>query len=560
MHRNVTSRLLFVVLLFLVLWSALRVIAPFLAGLTWAAVLVVTFRPFHRRLVVSFRGRTWAATAVVTLLVAAFVLVPVAIAAVQAVEGAVAAYESARQLLQAGTFGQGLGNRAPWLKELADRGMQLVGLANVDLRAVAIAGLQRVAQFLAVQGPALVGGALGLAFSFLVIIIGLPVLFTHGEALSEAVAETLPFPAVDGRRILRDIGDMTRSVFTSVGLTSATQAALIGLALLVLGVPSPAPLAALTFFLALVAGRHRARLGARLALWLAAQGHTWSAAAMALWGGGVVGTIDNILRPLLAGRGVKLEGTTLFFGMVGGMIAFGLVGLFLGPIALYAARELITILRRDVYAETGRDTVSTKPVVGAWRQRRRRACPHDRRVTDSEYADRRGPVTPANNSRPRACTAPRSSARKRRGGHRHTADGTRGYRRREPRLAERLANEPVRVEGHLPVVLVPAVRPHAEQRSRRRELQHVYVGGRRRQHVRNLRQPLLQQSDRGVMVDRGVDGGGQVDATVGVRGEILDRVGEDLVVADNRADVVRGVEERYRGGRSRPRYPSHHRR
>jgi len=350
-HRNVTSRLLFVVMLFLVLWSALRVIAPFLAGLTWAAVLVVTFRPFHRRLVGSFRGRRWAATAVVTLLVAAFVLVPVAIAAAQAVEGAVAAYESARQLLQPGTAGQGLSDRAPWLQELADRGVQLVGLADVDFRAIAIAGLQRVAQFLAVQGPALVGGALGLAFSFLVMIIGLPVLFSHGEALTEALAETLPFPVVDGRRILRDIGDMTRSVFTSVGLTAATQAALIGLALVVLGVPRPASLAALTFFLALVPGGI-ALVWAPVALWLAGQGHTWSAVAMALWGGGIVGTLDNVLRPLLAGRGVKLEGAALFFGMVGGLIAFGLVGLFLGPIALYAARELITILRRDIYAET----------------------------------------------------------------------------------------------------------------------------------------------------------------------------------------------------------------
>jgi predicted PurR-regulated permease PerM len=165
------------------------------------------------------------------------------------------------------------------------------------------------------------------------------------------LAETLPFPVVDGRRILRDIGDMTRTVFTSVGLTAATQAALLGLGLLVLGVPRPASLAALTFFLALVPGGV-ALVWAPVALWLAAQGQTWSAVAMALWGGGVVGTIDNVLRPFLAGRGVKLGNAMLFFGMVGGMIAFGLVGLFLGPIALYAARELIIILRRDIYAET----------------------------------------------------------------------------------------------------------------------------------------------------------------------------------------------------------------
>ena len=59
---------------------------------------------------------------------------------------------------------------------------------------------------------------------------------------------------------------------------------------------------------------------------------------MVVWGGGVVGTSDNVLRPLLAGRGVKLDGITLFFGLLGGMAAFGLIGLFLGPIVLYTLR------------------------------------------------------------------------------------------------------------------------------------------------------------------------------------------------------------------------------
>ena len=72
---------------------------------------------------------------------------------------------------------------------------------------------------------------------------------------------------------------------------------------------------------------------------------------MVVWGGGVIGTSDNVLRPLLAGRGVKLGGVMLFFGMFGGMISFGIVGLFLGPVILYTLQELVGILRRDVYAK-----------------------------------------------------------------------------------------------------------------------------------------------------------------------------------------------------------------
>ena len=107
------------------------------------------------------------------------------------------------------------------------------------------------------------------------------------------------------------------------------------------------------FFLALVPGGV-GLVWAPVAIWLGLGGNTWSAVFMVVWGGGVVGTIDNVLRPPLAGRGVKLDGITLFFGLVGGMAAFGLVGLFLGPIVLYALRELVAILRRRVRGRRNR--------------------------------------------------------------------------------------------------------------------------------------------------------------------------------------------------------------
>ena len=92
MYRDTASRLLFILLLLAIAWSSIRIIAPFIAGLTWAAVLVVTFRPFHRRLRAVFGGRDWPATTIVTLLVAAFVIVPVTGAAVKAFQGAVAGF------------------------------------------------------------------------------------------------------------------------------------------------------------------------------------------------------------------------------------------------------------------------------------------------------------------------------------------------------------------------------------------------------------------------------------------------------------------------------------
>ena len=356
MHKDATSRVLFVILLVLVAWAAIRVLLPFLTGLTWAAVLVVTFRPAHRRLAHALGGRTWAATALVTLLVATFVVVPVAIAAGQAIQGALAAFGWVQHTYQAGP-GAGMEALPPWLADLVERGKVLVGLAGVDLHEKVVQWLRRIVEFFATRGSALVGGTLGMTFSFLVMILGIPLLFARGESLTEALARALPLRLEDGRRILADIGSMTRSVLISVGLTALVQAALAGLAFLVLGVPRPLSLSAVTFFSAIIPGGV-AFVWIPVSVWLAANGQPWSAAAMAAWGALVVGTIDNVLRPMFAGRGVKLEGAALFLGMVGGMIAFGLVGLFLGPIALYAAKELVAILRRDAYAEPA-PTVAT---------------------------------------------------------------------------------------------------------------------------------------------------------------------------------------------------------
>jgi len=204
MYRDTTSRFLFVLLLLAMAWFAGLVIAPFIAGLTWAAVLVVTFRPFHRRLQRRCGGRQWIATTILTLLVAAFVIVPVTLAAVQAVQGGIAGYQWV-QAYQGTSSDPTVAERWPWLVDLVEHAKRVVGLADVDLKALAVTALRRVAAFLAATGPALVGGALGLVFSFLVMIVGIPVLFAHGEAMTEALASALPFPIDDARRILYDM-------------------------------------------------------------------------------------------------------------------------------------------------------------------------------------------------------------------------------------------------------------------------------------------------------------------------------------------------------------------
>jgi predicted PurR-regulated permease PerM len=115
------------------------------------------------------------------------------------------------------------------------------------------------------------------------------------------------------------------------------------------------PLTAVMFFCAVLPGG-TAIVWAPAAIWLAATGHPAKAAILAIWGAAVLSTIDNVLRPIFAGKGVALPTSILVVGTLGGMLSFGLVGLFLGPIVLYLARELVATLRRDGHSRPASET------------------------------------------------------------------------------------------------------------------------------------------------------------------------------------------------------------
>jgi len=345
-----TAPLLYVALLAVFVWLAILVLKPFLAGMVWAAVLVVTFRPAHERAKQMFGGRAWLASTLLTVLVAAFVVVPLVLAAVRVVNGAVDVYQWTQAAYQEGGADLGVRERWPWIDDALARATKWVGVADVDVKAPALDLAKRAGALVAAKAPGLVGGAIGLAFSFIVMLFMMGIFFANGPQLVQTLASVLPVPRQDAIRILHDLGVMTRSVSISVGLTSLVQATLGTIGFLVLGVGHAFTLGAAMFFFSVIPGG-TGLIWAPVAIYLASTGHPWKALILVLWGGGVVGTIDNILRPYFARGGVKLPTTLLVLGLIGGLIAFGLVGLFLGPIVLYTLRELTTVLRREVYGE-----------------------------------------------------------------------------------------------------------------------------------------------------------------------------------------------------------------
>ena len=347
-----TAPLLYAALLAAVFWLAVLVMRPFLPGIVWAAVLVVTFRPVHDRLTRQFAGRAWLASALVTLLVAAFIVIPITVAAVQVVQGGIEAYKWTTTAYAESGADLGARERWPWVEDAINRAKEVFGISNFDAKTQAIELAKTIGGLVAARAPKLLAGTFQVIFSFIVMIFMMLVLFADGKRVADSLISVLPVPRADARRIVGELGGMTRTVFISVGLTAFVQAMLGGIAFLVLGVGQAFTLAAAMFFAAVLP------LGTVLvwlpvAIYLFATGSPWKALIMAGCGAGVIGTIDNILRPYFARGGVKLPTALLVFGLLGGLLAFGLVGVFIGPVILYLVRELVGVLRREVYGEAG---------------------------------------------------------------------------------------------------------------------------------------------------------------------------------------------------------------
>jgi predicted PurR-regulated permease PerM len=181
---------------------------------------------------------------------------------------------------------------------------------------------------------------------FLLIIIIVAILYTSGESAATGV---LMFARRTGRergeKVVRLAGAAVRGVALGVIVTAIVQSILAGLGLWLSGVPRPGLLLALVFALCV------AQLGPVLVLapaviWLYWSGSFGWATALLVWTV-LVGALDNILRPILIRRGVDLPLLLIIAGVIGGLIGFGIIGLFVGPVILAVTYTLLESWIRD---------------------------------------------------------------------------------------------------------------------------------------------------------------------------------------------------------------------
>jgi predicted PurR-regulated permease PerM len=330
--------------------ASLWVLRPFLGPAIWATMVVVATWPLMRQLQAWLWGRRGLAVAVMTLLLLLLFVVPLVLAIVTIVDNADRMVEWAKL---AASWRPG--EQAPqWLRELpligglADRfwaELRALGLAEIMPKLTPYAG-NLTKWFVAEVG------SIGLVVvQFLLTVVIAAVLYTRGEqgsGLARRFARRLA--GERGEAAVQLAGEAIRGVALGVGVTALVQSVVAGVGLALAGIPFAGLLTALVFMLCI------AQLGplpvlVPAVIWAFYDGHPG-------WGGFlivvalVVTMLDNVLRPLLIRMGADLSLLLILAGVIGGLLAFGLVGIFVGPVVLAVGYTLLEAWMDEGDADT----------------------------------------------------------------------------------------------------------------------------------------------------------------------------------------------------------------
>jgi predicted PurR-regulated permease PerM len=187
-----------------------------------------------------------------------------------------------------------------------------------------------------------VGSAL-LSFAFTV--FGTFLMLRHGEKLVAAIPDLLPFERTRSEALLLRIREVVYASVNGIATIATIQGVLCGGMFWLLGVPAAALWGLVTVFASMVPFVGTAGVWVPGTIYLLMTGAWPQAIVLAVWGAAVVSSVDNFLRPRLVAGRVRLSGVAMFVAMLGGLQAFGVLGIVLGPVIFATAAGILDVLR-----------------------------------------------------------------------------------------------------------------------------------------------------------------------------------------------------------------------
>jgi len=311
----------------------LAVLAPLKGALGWALVLAFLLHPLHERLSRRLKGRSVLSAGIITGLTPFLVLAPLSVLGV-VFAGQVASligyirgqsFVGYPQLLARLETYPLLGGVLRWAS------------ANVPVSAAQVQGwitgsMQTVLKSTASAGGSLALHLFGTVIGFFMMLFLLFFLLRDGRVIFDHVARLIPLEDARRERLLDYLARVTRAVVFGSTTTALIQGIFVAIGFALAGLPSPVVFGVIATIAALLpAGVSIVLVPA--VIYLAVGGHWAAALFLALWSGLLV-VVENVARPLLTAQRAHVSTLAVFVGAVGGVSAFGILGLIIGPVLL----------------------------------------------------------------------------------------------------------------------------------------------------------------------------------------------------------------------------------
>jgi len=346
------ARAFFFALLLFLLYVALQVLSPFIIAITWAAILAVLFYPIYVWLLTTLRGRASAAALIVIALIVLLIIIPGLKIIGFLSEEAVELGQSVRDFVT----GEGIKvwQGKPWVKDLF-RWWNLLSfrldMFKINWKEPLVQGAQVTSVFLVTHARDIAQNVLLFAVNFVLTLFTLFFFLRDGNDFCDRIRRLLPMDRKHQERLFNKIVDAITAVVQGSLVVATLQGFLAGVAYWFLGVPFAAIWGVATAFVGLLPIGGTTLVTIPVSIYLFLQSDTWRGVAMLIWSLGIVGMVDNLVKPLFIGSRLQLPVLVLFFSILGGLSVFGALGLILGPVLFALLAALLDLYLEEYAAE-----------------------------------------------------------------------------------------------------------------------------------------------------------------------------------------------------------------
>jgi predicted PurR-regulated permease PerM len=339
-------------------YALLQIVRPFAGPLLWAIFIAFLLYPLHVRLTRRLRGHEHWSAFILTLVTLLLIIGPLtALSAAFATQ-----VGDLLQFAQTTVADQTKKNvfdlsKVPWLNQIMGVLEGTFDINVAQVRGWLVEGSRSLLQWLASMGGKVFLGAVGTVVGFVLMIFMMFFFVRDGAEMVATTRELIPMENAYKAKLFDHLASVTRAMVYGTGLTALIQGTLVGIAFLIVGLPSPLVFGVIAALMALLPVGGTAVVWVPAAIVLAAQGRWGSAVFMIVWGALLVSLVDNVVRPMLVSGRASVGTLTVFIGVLGGISAFGAIGLFLGPVVLALIIALIRFMLDIRRAETARASI-----------------------------------------------------------------------------------------------------------------------------------------------------------------------------------------------------------